>query len=74
MEDDCIKWGIPYLNLSSTEYSKIKEEITKIKPKVILTSIEAICDEEVQAQLLNVNISFVSVDEAQVDLVSHLNK
>ena len=62
-------WGIPLINLSEIkDPEKIGHEIKKIKPKVILASIEDITQEEIQTELQLLDISYVAVDECQVSM------
>ena len=69
MAEVCRNWGIPFINLSEIkDPEKIGHEIKKIKPKVILASIEDITQEEIQTELQLLDISYVTVDECQVSM------
>ena len=65
----CDKWGIKYLNISSINESLIKETLSADKPKIVLSSIEKISNPQVQKQLSNLELVYISVNEAQVSLI-----
>ena len=68
MAKTCAEWQIPYVNISEIPNSQdIKLKIDEVKPKVILASIESVSQEEVQSCLQRLDISYVAVDECQVN-------
>ena len=70
MEQTCMDWQIPCINLSKINPKDIKAKIEVTQPKVILTSIEDIVKPEVQSELQLLSISYVAVDECQVRNIS----
>ena len=68
MVDICTKWKIPFINLSELSSSEaIQTKLLAVKPKIILCSIEDINTEEKQSALQNTKISYIAVDECQVE-------
>ena len=65
----CENWGINYLNLSSIDEAEIGEKVLTMKPKILITSIEKISNLNVQKQLSNLKLEYISVDEAQVNII-----
>lgn len=59
-------WGINFLNLANIKVEEVAGTIDKQKPSIIIASVERLQEEGVLTALLPVNISYVSVDEAQV--------
>ena len=67
MEAVCASWKIPFLNISSiSSPNEIPEKIEQIKPKILLSAIEDVNDEDIQDKLAMLDISYVAVDECQV--------
>ena len=65
----CENWDIPYLDLSDIHNpSEIQPKMEELDPKIILTSIEDISNPLIQSQLQTADVSYVTIDEAQVDL------
>ena len=69
----CGEWGIECLNLSAVPQDEIGEQITTLKPKILISSIEKISDPGVQKQLLNIKCSYIAIDEAQVIRVAMMH-
>ena len=70
MEKICIDWKIPFLNLSGVPNPEdIPEMLSQLNPKIILSSIEDISQEEVQSQLQLLDIIYVAIDECQVSYI-----
>ena len=67
MENICSAWNIPFLNLSDVSNpDDIPDKLTELKPKILLSSIEDMNKEDVQAKLLMLDIAYVAIDECQV--------
>ena len=63
----CKEWHIPYLNLSDIPNPEnIAAELSSVKPKILLCSIEDISKAEVQNSLQMVDIQYIAIDECQV--------
>ena len=67
MEVVCVSWKIPFLNISSiSRPEEIPEKIEQIKPKILLSAIEDVNNEDIQDKLAMLDISYVAIDECQV--------
>ena len=63
----CERWKIPYINLADIrDPDEIPLKVATVKPKIILCSIENVCDEAVQRRLQKLDVAYVAVDECQV--------
>ena len=62
----CESWGISYLNLADIDEKLIGEQIAAVKPKIVISSIEKISTASVQKQLFDLQLDYISLDEAQV--------
>ena len=66
----CEAWDIPYLNLSDIpNKSDVESKIEAGDPKIILSSIEDISNPLIQSQLQTLDVSYVAIDEAQVQVL-----
>ena len=67
LADLCKSWKIPYLNLAEVKNpGEISKKLEGFNPKIIITSIEDISNEEIQAQLQTIDVQYVAMDECQV--------
>ena len=66
LESLCVKWKIPCLNLSNVRGDEVISRVSASSIKVIIASIERISDMTVQKSILNLQVSYISVDECQV--------
>ena len=66
MEKICSAWKIPFFNISNVNPEDIPNKLNELNPKILLSSIEDINREEVQAELHMLKIMYVAIDECQV--------
>jgi hypothetical protein len=60
-------WGISFVNLDTVKVEELAEYIARNKPSILLATVETLDKKEVRDALLTVRITYVSLDEAQVD-------
>ena len=60
-------WGTKFVHLGNVEPESLAAVIRREKPHILLSSIERLQDKRVLSALLTVKLSYVSVEEAQVN-------
>ena len=60
-------WGTKFVHLGNVEPENLAAVIGREKPHILLSSIERLQDKTVLSALLTVKLSYVSVEEAQVN-------
>ena len=58
--------GLKYINLTTTPVDLLEERIRILKPHVLLGNVESLTSPEIQRKISRLQISYIAVDEAQV--------
>ena len=66
MQQQMTAWGVKFLHLASVDPDSLADNIRRIKPRILLSSIERLQDTAVLNALLTVRLVYVAVDETQV--------
>ena len=68
MESNLQYWHIPYVNLAKTTVNELAEQLTEVRPHVLLTSPESLADESVQRIIRRSKLvlNYIAIDEGQV--------
>ena len=63
-------WGTSFLHLDKTPIEDVAMYIQRKKPHILLSSIERLTDKSLLTELLTTKISYVAVDESQVQNIN----
>lgn len=66
VEADLAKLGLRFVSLTCSPPDTLAEQIRTKKPHVLVSNVESLTSPDVQRRISQLNISYISVDEAQV--------
>ena len=66
VEADLTKLGLRFVSLTCSPPDTLAEQIRTKKPHVLVSNVESLTSPDVQRRISQLNISYISVDEAQV--------
>ena len=67
------KLGIRFLSLTNTPVENMEEQILDQNPRVLLTNVESLNNSAVQRKISKLKLSYIAIDEAQVNLCNLTN-
>ena len=66
VEADLTKLGLRFVSLNCSPPDTLAEQIRTKKPHVLVSNVESLTSPDVQRRISQLNISYISVDDAQV--------
>ena len=66
VEADLAKLGLRFVSLTCSPPDTLAEQIRTKRPHVLVSNVESLTSPDVQRRISQLNISYISVDEAQV--------
>ena len=67
------KLGIRFLSLTNTPVENMEQQILDQNPRVLLTNVESLNNSAVQRKISKLKLSYIAIDEAQVNLCNLTN-
>ena len=59
--------GLRYVSLTCSPVESLEEQIRLTKPHLLLGNVESLTSPDIQRRISKLNISYIAVDEAQVE-------
>ena len=73
IEENMRRLGLRYVNLTTTPVDLLEDKLKIVQPHVLLSNVESLTTPNIQRKISRLKVSYIAVDEAQVQIVKYFN-